>query len=172
MNMEVKMKALTLLIILLVCLNLTALSNTSSINRVPKITNQFSNKLSFIERNKPFTKNICTNYAIKPGEKLSVYNVNGSIKFIGWNKNYIKITAIKRTYHNCNYLNDIHMTLNTFNGLNIRTVSTSKDCRARIDYVINVPKDTLFGEVYSKEKIKFKNLPNDIMNNILVLSNR
>ena len=83
------MKALTLLIILLVCLNLTALSNTSSINRVPKITNQFSNKLSFIERNKPYTKNICTNYAIKPGEKLSVYNVNGSIKFIGWNKNYI-----------------------------------------------------------------------------------
>ncbi len=166
------MKIFTLLIIIIISFNLTALSNVRSINRISKISNNISSKLSFMERNKPYTKNICTNYTIKPGEKLSVYNVNGSIKFIGWSKDYIKITAIKKAYDNCNDLNDIHMTLCTLNGLNIETISMSKNCRARIDYVINVPKDTLFGEVYSKEKVEFKNLPKSTMSSILVLSHR
>ena len=166
------MKVLIIVMVFLICLNLTALANISSHNSNTNLTENISYKFSVMEKNKAYTKSINTNYSIKPGEKLNVYNLNGSIKFIGWNKHYIKITAIKKVFNNCCDLNDIHMTLNTINGLTIETINNSKDGQAKIDYIINIPKDILIGEIFTRGDIKFKNLPNDILSNIRRLSNR
>lgn len=166
------MKILILLLVLLISLNLTALANVRLNNSNSNLTENISHKFSTIENRKAFTKSTNTNYSIKQGEKLNVYNLNGSIKFIGWNKQYIKITAIKKVFKNCCDLNDLHMTLNTLNGLTIETINNSHDSRARIDYIINVPKNILFGEIFTRGNIKFKNLPNDILGNIRRLSNR
>ena len=125
-----------------------------------------------MENCEPYTKQINTNYTIKFGEKLNVYNLNGSIKFIGWNRDYIKIIAVKRVFNNSSDLHDIHMTLNTLDGLTIETVNITNDTRARIDYIINVPKDIFIEEVYSTKSVIYKNLPNDIMNNARRLSHR
>jgi len=166
------MKILMLVLVLLISLNLSALANVRSNNSHSNLTENTSHKFSAFENRKAYTKSINTNYSIKQGEKLNVYNLNGSIKFIGWNKQHIKITAIKKVFRNCCDLNDLQMILSTLNGLTIETINDSNDDRARIDYIINVPKNILIGEVYTRDNIKFKNLPNDILDNIRRLSNR
>ncbi|MCK5051867.1 MAG: hypothetical protein KAS53_09100 [Candidatus Cloacimonetes bacterium] len=166
------MKILILVLVLLISLNLSALANVRLNNYNSNLTENISHKFSTIENEKAYTKSTNTNYLIKQGEKLNVYNLNGSIKFIGWNKHYIKITAIKKVFRNCCDLNDLHMTLNTLNGLSIETINNSNDSRARIDYIINVPRNILFGEIFTRGNIKVKNLPNDIIGNIRRLSNR
>ena len=113
------MKVLIFVLVSLISLNLSALANIRSNNSNFNLTENISHKLSVMENNKAYTKSINTNYSIKPGEKLNVYNLNGAIKFIGWNKPYIKITAIKKVFRNCCDLNDIYMTLHTLNGLSL-----------------------------------------------------
>ncbi|MDA3813895.1 MAG: hypothetical protein PF570_06535, partial [Candidatus Cloacimonetes bacterium] len=85
---------------------------------------------------------------------------------------YVKITAVKKVFRNICDLDCIHMTLNTLNGLVIETVNISKDNRARIDYIINVPKDTFIGDIFTKGNIRYENLPNKVLSNIRRLSNR
>jgi hypothetical protein len=166
------MRVLIFFLIILISINLSASFNIPMNRTDFNIAENFSNKVTFIKSNEPITKSIKTQYEIKPGEKLNIYNMNGCIKLIGWDEDHIKIVAIKIVYQNCKNLNDLHMTLDTLNGLNIETVNCLKDNRARIDYIINIPKDTLIGEIYSKKNILYKDLPDKILNNIRVLSNR
>ena len=166
------MRVLFIVLGFLISLNLIALANIGSHNFNTNLTEHISNKISVMENIETYTKSINTNYSIKPGEKLNVYNLNGSIKFIGWNKHYIKITAIKKVFKNCCDLNDIHLTLNTLNGLNIETINNSTDGRARIDYIINIPKSTIIGDIFTKRDIQYENLPNKVLDNIKRLSNR
>lgn len=125
-----------------------------------------------MEKTEPFTKVIRTNYEIKPGEKLNISNLNGSIRFVGWSKDYVKITAIKKTFINSNDLSKIHMVVSTLNGLNIKTVNISNDMRAGIDYIINIPKNISIGDITTQGDVKFKNLTDNVINNIRRLSNR
>jgi len=66
----------------------------------------------------------------------------------------------------------IHMVLSNLKGLNIKTVNTSDDLRAKIDYVIHVPQNTLIGDILSQGDVKFRNLPKNIVNNSRRLLNR
>ena len=166
------MRILTVVLVLFTSLNLTALSNEYSTYSTHNLTENVSNKISDIVNSKPYTRSISTNHTIRTGQKLNVYNLNGSIKLIGWNKNYIQICACKKVFGNCSDLNNIQMTLNTLNGLNIETVNTSNDDCARIDYVIRVPKNTIIGEIFTRGNIKYKNLPNKMRSNIRKLSKR
>ena len=167
------MRVLIVMLIVLICINLNALSQIRSIsNSSTKLRENNSNKISVMEKEEPFTKAISTNYKIKPGEKLNIQNLNGSIKFVGWNKNYVKITAIKKAFRNCCDLSKIHMVLSTLKGLDIKTVNISDDVRARIDYVINIPKNTSIGDILSQGDVKFRNLPDNVINNTRRLSNR
>ncbi len=166
------MKILILVLVLLISLNLSALANVRLSNSNSKLSENTSHKFSVIGNRKAYTKSLSTNYSIKAGEKLNVYNLNGSIKFIGWNKQHIKITAIKKVFRNCCDLNDLNMILNTLNGLTIETINNSHDNRARIDYIINVPRNIVLGEIFTRGNIKFKNLPNDIVDNIRRISDR
>ncbi len=156
----------------MVSLNLAALSQARSLNSNTCLRENIPSKISVMEKNVPFTKSISTKYVIKSGEKLNIDNPNGSIKFVGWNKNYVKITAIKRVFINCCDLGKIHMVLSTLKGLNIKTVNVSNDAQARIDYIINIPKNTSIGDITSRGDIKFKNLPDYVVTNIQRLSNR
>jgi len=166
------MKVLFIVLVFLISLDLTALSKELSINSNNNITENLSNKISVIENTESYTRSVNTNYAIRPDEKLNVYNLNGSIKFIGWDKDYVKITAVKKVFRNSCDLDCIQMTLNTFNGLIIETINISNDKRARIDYIINVPKNTIIGDILSNGKIQYENLPNKVLSNIRRLSNR
>ncbi|MEA2096975.1 MAG: hypothetical protein U9P73_09825 [Candidatus Cloacimonadota bacterium] len=166
------MRVLILLLVFLLSFNLMALSHVNSMNSNSDFIENTPNKISVLETNKPYTKSTITNYSIKSDQELNVYNLNGSVKFIGWNKHYIKITAIKKVFRKCCDLNDLHMMLNTINGLTIETINNSDDNRARIDYVINVPKNTLIGDIFSRGKIKLNNLPSDVINNTRRLSDR
>jgi len=166
------MRTLIIVLIVMVSLNITALSQARSVNSNTRLRENMPSKISVMEKNVPFTKSISTNYEIKSGEKLNIYNPNGSIKFVGWNKNYVKITAIKRVFVNCCDLSKIHMVLSTLKGLNIKTVNVSDDAQARIDYIINIPENTSIGNVTSRGDVKFKNLPDYVVTNIRRLSNR
>ncbi len=166
------MKVLFIVLVFLISLDLMALSNERSINSNTNLKENTSNKISIMENVEPYTRSINANYAIKPGEKLNVYNLNGSIKFIGWNKNYVKITAVKKVFRNSCDLDCIQMTLSTLNGLIIETINISNDDRARIDYIINVPKNTIIGDILSNGNIQYENLPNKVLSNIRRLSNR
>ena len=166
------MRVLSLLLAFLLCFNLLALSHVSPMNSNSDFIENKPNQISVLENNKPYTKSTITNYVIKSDQKLNVYNLNGSIKVIGWNKNYIKITANKKVFRKCCDLEDLHMTLNTINGLTIETINNSDDDRARIDYVINVPQNTLIGDIFTRGNIKFNNLPSNILNNTRRLSDR
>ena len=166
------MRVLIVVIVVLISINLTALAQVRPAHSNSNLRENISNKISVMEKNEPFTKVISTNYEIKPGEKLNIYNLNGSIKFVGWNKNYVKITAIKKAFINCCDLSDIHMVLSTLNGLNIKTVNISNDMRAGIDYIINIPKNTSIGDIITQGDVKFKNLPESVINNTRRLSNR
>jgi hypothetical protein len=166
------MRVLIVVLIVLVSLNLTALSKARSVNSSTILRENLSNKISVMERNIPFTKSISTKYEIKPGEKLNIYNPSGSVKFVGWNKNYVKVTAIKRVYVDSYDLSKIHMVLSTLKGLNIKTVNISDDTQARIDYIINIPKNTSIGSVTSRGNIKFRNLPDYVVTDIRRLANR
>ena len=166
------MRVLKLLVVVLLSSNLLALSQVRPKNSNSNFRENKPNQISILKNNKPYTKSTITNYAIKSDQKLNVYNLNGSIKVIGWNKNYIKITANKKVFRKCCDLKDLHMTLNTINGLTIETINNSDDDRARIDYIINVPKNTLIGDIFSRGNIKFINLPSNILNNTRRLSNR
>jgi len=170
--MEDKMRVLIVVLVVLVSLNLSALSQTRPRNSITKLRENIPNKISVMERDEPFTKVISTNYEIKPGEKLNIYNLNGSIRFVGWNKNYVKITAVKKAFRNCCDLSDIHMVLSTLNGLNIKTVNISNDVRAGIDYTINLPKNTSIGDILTQGDVKFKNLSDSVVSNSRRLSNR
>ena len=166
------MKVLFIVLVFLISLNLTALSNERSINSNTNLRENISNKISIMENVEPYTRYINTTYAIRSDEKLNVYNMNGSIKFIGWDKNYVKITAVKKVFRNSCDLDCIQMTLNTMNGLIIETINISNDDRARIDYIINVPKNTIIGDILSNGNIQYENLPNKVLSNIRRLSNR
>ena len=166
------MRDLIVLSIVMVSLNLTALSHSRSVNSSSQLRENIPNRISVMERNVPFTKSIIANYEIKQGEKLNIYNPSGSIKFVGWNKNYVKITAIKRVFVDSYDLAKIHMVLSTLKGLNIKTVNVSDDAQARIDYIINIPKNTSIGKVISRGNIRFKNLPDYVVTNIRRLANR
>ena len=166
------MRVLLLLLVFLLSFNLMALSQISPMNTNSDFIENRPNQISVIENTKPFTKSTITNYVIKPDQELNVYNLNGSIKVIGWNKNYIKITATKKVFKKCCDLDDLHMMLNTINGLTIETINNSDDGHARIDYVINVPKNTLIGDIFTRGNIKLNNLSSDILNNTRRLSNR
>ena len=166
------MRVLILLLVFLLSFNLLALSHFSSINSNSDFIENRSRQISVMEDNEPYTNFTITNYVIKPDQELNVYNLNGSIKVIGWNKNFFKITAIKKVFRKCCDLEDLHMMLNTINGLTIETINNSDDGRARIDYVIFVPKNTIIGDVFTRENIKFNNLPSDILNNTRRLSDR
>ena len=165
------MRDLILLVALLLSSNLLALSQARPINSNSDFRENKHNQISVLE-NKPYTKSTITNYAIKSDQKLNVYNLNGSIKVIGWNKNYVKITAIKQVFRKCCDLDDLHMMINTINGLTIETINNSDDNRARINYVINIPKNTSIGDIFTRGNIKFNNLPSDILNNTRRLSDR
>ena len=147
------MRVLSLLVAFLLSFNLLALSHVSPKNSNSDFRENKPNQITVLENNKPYTKSTITNYAIKSDQKLNVYNLNGSIKVIGWNKSYIKITANKKVFRKCCDLEDLHMTLNTINGLTIETINNSYDKRARIDYVINVPQNTLIGDMFTKGDI-------------------
>ena len=166
------MRVLILLLVFLLSFNLLALSQIRPMNSNSDFIENRPYQISVMENNKPFTKSTITNYVIKPDQELNVYNLNGSIKVIGWDKNYIKITAIKKVFRKCCDLDDLHMMLNTINGLTIETINNSDDDRAKIDYVINVPKDTLIGDMFTRGNIKFNNLPSVILNNTRRLSDR
>ncbi len=166
------MKVLILLLVFLVSFNLIALSQIRPMNTNFDFIENRHNQISVLENSKPFTKSTITNYVIKRNQELNVYNLNGSIKVIGWNKNYIKITAIKKVFRKCCDLDDLHMMLNTINGLTIETINNSDDNRAKIDYVINVPKDTIIGDMFTRKNIKFNNLPSNVLNNTRRLSDR
>ena len=166
------MRVLIVVIVVLISINLTALAQVRPVHSNTNLRENIPNKISVMERTEPFTKVISTNYEIKPGEKLNIYNLNGSIRFVGWNKNYVKITAIKKAIRNSFDLSDIHMVLSTLNGLNIKTVNISNDIRAGIDYIINIPKNTSIGDIVTQGDIKFKNLPESVINNIRRFSNR
>jgi len=166
------MRALIIVLVILISVNLAALAQIRSVNPSTKLRENNPNKISMMEKDEPFTKTISTNFKIKPGEKLNIHNLNGSIKFVGWNKNYVKITAIKKVFRNCCDLSKIHMVLSTLQGLNIKTVNISDDVRARIDYVINIPMNTSIGNILSQGNVKFRNLPANVINNTRRLSNR
>ena len=166
------MRIIIVVLVFLISLNLTALSQVQRLHSNNNLRENITNKISVMEGAEPYTKAISTNYKIKPGEKLNIYNLNGSIRFVGWNKNYVKITAIKKAFINCCDLSDIHMVLSTLNGLNIKTVNTSNDVRAGIDYIINIPKDTLIGDILTQGDVKFKNLPDSVINKTRRISNR
>ncbi|MDP8204205.1 MAG: hypothetical protein P9L95_06710 [Candidatus Tenebribacter mawsonii] len=166
------MRVLIVVLIVLISLNLTSLSQFRQVNYNTNLREYVPNKISVREKEGPYTKSISTNYEIKPGEKLNVYNLNGSIKFVGWNKNYVKITAIKKSFVNCCNLSEIHMVLSTLKGLNIKTVNISNDVEAGIDYIINIPKDTSIGDVVTQGDVEFKNLPDYVIKNTRRLSNR
>ena len=166
------MRILILLLVFLVSFNLMALSQISQMNTNSDFIENRRNQISVMENTKPFTKSTITNYVIKRNQELNVYNLNGSIKGIGWDKNYIKITAIKKVFRKCCDLDDLHMMLNTINGLTIETINNSDDIRAKIDYVINVPKNTIIGDMFTSGKIKLNNLSSDIINNTRRLSDR
>jgi len=165
------MKTMLSLFLVFTSIGLAALSTSPQSSKVTTIHNNFSNKISSAQRQRIFTKNIVANYSIKPGETLNVYNPNGSIVFIGWNYDYIKVTAVKKAYTNYSELDNIHMTLNTIKGLSIETVH-SPDCCAKLDYVINVPKDIAIREVYSSKGVSYKNLSRAITKNVQRLSYR
>lgn len=166
------MRVLIVVIVVLISINLTALTQVLPARSNTNLRENTTNKISVMEKNEPFTKVISTNYQIKSGEKLNIYNLNGSIKFVGWDKNYVKIKAIKKVFKNSYDLSKIHMVLSTLKGLNIKTVNVSDDAKARIDYIINIPMNTSIGNVTSIGNIKFKNLPDYVVTNIRRLSNR
>lgn len=170
--MEEKMKVLIAVIVVLISINLTALAQVRPVHSNTSLRENIPNKISVMERNEPFTKVISTNYKIKPGEKLNISNLNGSIRFVGWNKSYVKITAIKKAFINSYDLSDIHMVLSTLNGLNIKTVNISNDMRAGIDYIINIPKSASIGDIITQGDVKFRNLSDSVINNTRRLSNR
>ena len=166
------MRALIVVIVVLISINLSALGQVRQVHSITNLRENITNKISVMEKDKPFTKVISTNYEIKPGEKLNIYNLNGSIRFVGWNKNYVKITAIKKAFTNCCDLSDIYMVLSTLNGLNIKTVNISNDMRAGIDYIINIPKSASIGDILTQGDVKFRNLSDSVINNTRRLSNR
>ena len=92
------MRVLKLLLMFLLSFNLMALSQIRPMNTNYDFIENRPNQISVLENSKPFTKSLITNYVIKPDQELNVYNLNGSIKVIGWDKNYIKITAIKKVF--------------------------------------------------------------------------
>ena len=166
------MKVIVILLITLICLNLTALSQSRSMQSSTKLRDNFSNRISTLGKSEPFTKAISTNYEIEPQEILNVYNHNGSVKIIGWNKDFVKITAIKKSFKRCCDLSRILMVLKTLQGLSIETVNTSDDQNAHIDYIINVPQNIVIGEIHSKSEVKFKNLPISVVENFRRLATR
>jgi len=166
------MRVLIVVLIVLISLNLTALAQVRSVNSNTNLRENIPNQISAMEKEGPYTKSISANYVIKPGEKLNIYNLNGSIKFVGWNKDYVKITAIKKSFVNCCDLSEIHMVLSTLKGLNIKTVNISNDVRAGIDYIINIPRNTSIGDIVTQGDVKFRNLPNSVINEARRLSNR
>ena len=163
------MKVIVILLITLICLNLTALSQSRSMQSSTKLRDNFSNRISTLGKSEPFTS---TNYEIEPQEILNVYNHNGSVKIIGWNKDFVKITAIKKSFKRCCDLSRILMVLKTLQGLSIETVNTSDDQNAHIDYIINVPQNIVIGDIQSKSEVKFKNLPSSVVENFRRLATR
>ena len=166
------MRVLILLLVFLLSFNLLALSQIRPMHSNSDFIENRSHQISVMEDNEPYTNSTITNYVIKPDQELNVYNLNGSIKVVGWNKNFVKITAIKKVFRKCCNLEDLHMMLNTINGLTIETINNSDDGRARIDYVIYVPKNIIIGDIFTRGNIKFNNLPSDILNNTRRLSDR
>lgn len=166
------MRILIFVLVFLVSFNLSALSQIRPIQSNTNLRENNPNKISIMENSEPYTKTINTKFEMKPGEKLNIQNSNGSIKFVGWNKNYVKITAIKKTYNNCCDLSKIHMVMSTLQGLNIKTVNVSNDVRAKIDYIIRIPKNTSIGDILTQGDVKFINLSSNVINNTRRLSNR
>ncbi len=166
------MRVLIVVIVVLISINLTALAQVRPAHSNTNLRESNPNKISRMENDGPYTKTISTKCEIRPGEKLNIYNLNGSIKFVGWNKNYVKIIAIKRTFINSYDLSEVYMVLSTLKGLNIKTVNNSNDMQAGIDYIINIPKNTSIGDIVTQGDVKFRNLPNRVINDARRLSNR
>src|SRR5436190_3021356 len=51
--------------------------------------------LMWAERSDRFTENFSCSYNMKPGGRLSVENLNGSVEITGWDKDSVEITGVK-----------------------------------------------------------------------------
>ena len=152
-----EMKTLFLLIVTLLAVNLTGLRcpelDTRNVSTNHKKRNVTST--SFAEKS---TEIFTSRYKIKKGNTINVYNFKGSIKLIGWNRDYVEIKAVKNAQGYRNDLEKIDILANSRNGLTIQTIDNTGNSKVIVNYTIRIPKSCIIGNIVTKGKISYKNL--------------
>lgn len=151
------MKTIFLLIVTLLAVNLTGLRcpepDTGNVSTNYKKRNVTS--ASFVEKS---TEIFTNRYKIKKGNTINVYNFKGSIKLIGWDRNYVEVKAVKKAQGYGNDLDKIDILANSGNGLTIQTIDNMGNSKVIVNYTIKIPKFCVIGNIVTKGKISYKNL--------------
>src|SRR5512136_960662 len=81
-------------------------------------------------------------YEVKSGTPLKVYNRNGSVDIMAWDKPYVDVTAEKNSHLGGN-VQDARIEVTNAETLTIKTVYRTSHPRVSVKYTITVPEQML-----------------------------
>ena len=167
------MKNLFLLILaLVISTSLAGLHFQDPININFKNNHAELNNNTFSLSAQNLTETFTRRYFIEEGNKINVYNIKGSIKFIGWDRDYIEVTVFKKANHHKCELDNVDIQVNYRDGLTIETINHANRSRVTVNYIIRIPQSVYIGEVLTKGKIRWKNISESMKKNSSYLVKR
>ncbi|MCK4694820.1 MAG: hypothetical protein KAT74_03615 [Candidatus Cloacimonetes bacterium] len=160
------------IVILLICSSSAGLHFQDPININFKNNHAELNNNTFSLSAQNLTETFTNRYNIEEGNKINVYNIKGSIKFIGWDRDYVEVTAFKRANHHKCELDNVDIQVNYRDGLTIETINHANRSKVTVNYIIRIPRFIYIGEVLTKGKIRWKNISESMKKNSSYLVKR
>ena len=98
---------------------------------------------------KTYTEEFSKTYTVKPGTKIKVYNINGSIRISKWDKDEVEVNALKSTKEDEDELEKVKIEVSINGDMEIKTKYIEKRAKVGVSYEIKVPADIIVSYVES-----------------------
>ena len=92
---------------------------------------------------------------------LIIDNINGSVKIIGWDKDFVDVLVTKKTNHGSEMLDKVDIVMTQKEDIIIETKHLIKNPKVTVSYELSVPKNLLLKSIQSSNgSIDIKNTGN------------
>jgi hypothetical protein len=111
----------------------------------PALSSMLPNTIvGFFEKN----EEIRETYKVKAGTELTAANANGDILLEAWNRDYVEVSAVKKT-HGEDELTKVQVEVVVGDITEIQTRYHEQNARVSVDYSIIVPRGLIVKKLYT-----------------------
>jgi hypothetical protein len=112
----------------------------------PALSSMLPNTIvGFFEKN----EEIRETYKVKAGTELTAANANGDILLEAWNRDYVEVSAVKKTHHGEDELTKVQVEVVVGDITEIQTRYHEQNARVSVDYSIIVPRGLIVKKLYT-----------------------